>query len=163
MKSVRRNAAVFNLLTAFSLVCVFVFPAYSQDIANREYIWRYDTKYHARGPTHPLRAVLTSQDELSTMWAVLFTDAGGSPEKPVVDFSRYWLVVVSMGIRNTSGFAIVANAFGADGKIQVVERSPGIDCITAQSITYPFDIILVPIRSKLPSFDEVNSVQVCRN
>lgn len=98
-------------------------------------------------------------------WAGFWSELGVG-ERPAIDFTRNLAVAVSAGQRPTGGYEIaVAGIREADGElsIQVVETTPGPNCITTSSPTQPVDVVVVPtVTARAWSFTEQKEVRGCR-
>ena len=98
-------------------------------------------------------------------WAGFWSELGVG-DRPAVDFTRNLVVAVSAGQRPTGGYEIaVAGVHEADGElsIQVVETTPGPNCMTTPSLTQPVDVVVVPtVTARTWSFTEQKEVRGCR-
>lgn len=107
------------------------------------------------------RLVIRDVNAWSQFWSEL-----GVGERPNVDFTRDVVVAVAAGQRPTGGFEIAVDRItGTDGElsVEVVERTPGPNCMTAASLTQPVDVVVVPaadVRSW--SFMERKEIRACR-
>jgi hypothetical protein len=80
-------------------------------------------------------------------WARLWQQHSPDRRRPSVDFSRQMVVGVFMGSRNTAGFAVeIAGTSEASGALVVRYREtvPAKDAITAQVITSPYHLVVLP-------------------
>ena len=98
-------------------------------------------------------------------WAGFWSELGVG-DRPAIDFTRNLAVAVSAGQRPTGGYEIaVAGIREADGElsIQVIETTPGPNCITTSSPTQPVDVVVVPtVTARSWSFTEQKEVRGCR-
>lgn len=98
-------------------------------------------------------------------WAQFWSELGVG-DRPPVDFNRDVVVAVAAGQRPTGGYEIVIDrVIRSDGQltIEVVERTPGPNCITTASITQPVDVVVVPAAdARSPSFLERKEIRGCR-
>lgn len=109
----------------------------------------------------PRRLIIRGDQEWRDFWYDL--NLGSAPE---VDFTRNMVIAVSAGSRPTTGHSVLVNGvrFDEDGtlRIEVLETSPGRNCITGQQMTQPVDVVVVP-RANLRtwSFVERREVRDC--
>jgi PrcB C-terminal len=79
-------------------------------------------------------------------WASFWSELGAGV-RPEVDFSRDLVIAVASGERTSGGHQIavqrVTRAGGTLG-IEVLDISPGPDCMTTGALTQPVDVVLVP-------------------
>ena len=98
-------------------------------------------------------------------WAAFWSELGVG-DRPAIDFTHNLAVAVSAGQRPTGGYEIaVAGVHEADGElsIQVVETTPGPNCMTTPSLTQPVDVVVVPtVTARTWSFTEQKEVRGCR-
>jgi PrcB C-terminal len=87
-------------------------------------------------------------------------------DRPDVDFSRDIVVAVAAGQRSTGGHEIVVDRVTqADGelRIDVLEKSPGPNCMTTASLTQPVDVVVVPAAdARSWRFVERKEIRGCR-
>ena len=90
----------------------------------------------------------------------------GVGERPSVDFNRDVVVAVAAGQRPTGGYEIaIDRVTQSDGQltVEVVERTPGPNCMTTASLTQPVDVVVVPAAdAKSLSFLERKEIRGCR-
>lgn len=97
-----------------------------------------------------------SADELARLWR----EHGSSRSQPVVDFSKELVVAVFMGARSTAGFAteIVGYRSASPGLKDVIveyrETAPSRDAITAQVLTAPYHIAVIPKPTGTVTFEQ---------
>jgi hypothetical protein len=98
-------------------------------------------------------------------WAQFWSELGVG-EQPNVDFTRDVVVAVAAGQRSTGGFEIAVDRITqTDGElsVEVVERTPGPNCITTASLTQPVDVVVVPVAdARSWSFMERKEIRACR-
>lgn len=98
-------------------------------------------------------------------WADFWSELGVG-ERPTVDFSRDVVVAVAAGQRPTGGYEIaVDRVINNNGELtaEVVETTPGPNCITIASLTQPVDVVVVPgVAPRSWSFVERREVRGCR-
>ncbi|MEA2723982.1 MAG: hypothetical protein QOH59_1753 [Gemmatimonadales bacterium] len=98
-------------------------------------------------------------------WAQFWSELGVG-EQPAVDFNRDVVIAVAAGQRPTGGYEIAIDRVSqSDGQltIEVVERTPGPNCMTTAALTQPVDVVVVPAPdAKSPSFLERKEIRGCR-
>lgn len=98
-------------------------------------------------------------------WAQFWSELGVG-DRPSVDFNRDVVVAVAAGQRPTGGYEIVIDRVTqSDGQmtVEVVERTPGPNCMTTASLTQPVDVVVVPAAdAKSLSFFERKEIRDCR-
>ena len=112
-----------------------------------------------------LRIVIRDAKAWREVWERIHKPFSPEPPLPKVDFSRELVVVVALGTRPTGGYGIIVDrAYQRDDRLEIIVRkqSPGQTCFTTQSITQPFDIVLVPKTERLVVFRETEVVHECQ-
>jgi hypothetical protein len=107
------------------------------------------------------RLVIRDANAWDQFWSEL-----GVGDRPAVDFNRNVVVAVAAGQRPTGGHEIaVDRVTQADGEliVDVVETTPGPNCITTASLTQPVDVVVVPSTDAQSwSFMERKEIRGCR-
>lgn len=107
------------------------------------------------------RLVIRDANSWDQFWSEL-----GVGERPAVDFTRDVVVAVAAGQRPTGGYEIAVDRVSqANGElsVEVVERTPGPNCMTTASLTQPVDVVVVPLAdAKSWSFVERKEIRGCR-
>jgi protease stability complex PrcB-like protein len=107
------------------------------------------------------RVVIRDANSWADFWSEL-----GTGDRPDVDFTKAVVVAVAAGQRPSGGYEIaVDHVSQTDGEltVQVLETSPGPNCITSSSPTQPADVVVVPVVvPKSWSFIERKEVRGCR-
>jgi hypothetical protein len=107
------------------------------------------------------RLVITDANAWAQFWSEL-----GVGDQPAVDFTRTVVVVAAAGQRPTGGHEIaIDRVTQADGEltVEVVERTPGPNCMTTASLTQPVDVVIVPASdTRSWSFLERKEIRGCR-
>ena len=107
------------------------------------------------------RLVIRDANAWGQFWSEL-----GVGEQPNIDFTRDAVVAVAAGQRSTGGFEIAVDRITqTDGElsVEVVERTPGPNCITTASLTQPVDVVVVPVAdARSWSFMERKEIRACR-
>jgi hypothetical protein len=98
-------------------------------------------------------------------WAAFWSELGVG-DRPDVDFTRDVVVAAAAGQRPTGGHEIaIDRVTQTDGEltVEVVERTPGPNCVTTASLTQPVDVAIVPASDVRGwSFVERKEIRGCR-
>ena len=98
-------------------------------------------------------------------WADFWSELGVG-ERPAVDFTKAVVVAVAAGQRPSGGYEIAVNRVGQAEReltIEVLETSPGPNCITSSAPTQPADVVVVPaVAPRSWSFSERKETRGCR-
>lgn len=84
-----------------------------------------------------------SQEGLEKMWKML-----GRKDLPKIDFSKEYVIGVFAGQKSTGGHTIAVSSVTDMEQVRtvaVVLTSPDTNCVVAQSITNPYQILVVPL------------------
>jgi hypothetical protein len=107
------------------------------------------------------RLVIRDANAWDQFWSEL-----GVGDRPSVDFNHDVVVAVAAGQRPTGGYEILVDRVTqSEGQltVEVLERTPGPNCITTASLTQPVDVVVVPAASaKSLSFLERKEIRGCR-
>jgi len=107
------------------------------------------------------RLVIRDVNAWDQFWSEL-----GVGDRPSVDFNHDVVVAVAAGQRPTGGYEIaVDRVTQSNGEltVDVVERTPGPNCMTTASLTQPVDVVVVPAAdTKSLSFLERKEIRDCR-
>ncbi len=90
----------------------------------------------------PREVAVRSADEWRALWS-----AHATGQAPAVDFSRFMVVGVFLGTRNTAGYAaevVRVQSQGAVVTVEYRERRPAADALTLQVLTAPFHLVSIP-------------------
>ena len=102
------------------------------------------------GPQEPVRSVVRDEQSWLEFWGVLTAVLRPAPDAPAVDFTRDMVLVAAMGSRPTGGYVIsIEGAYTSDGAlyVDVLERSPGVGCLSAQVMTFPVTAVRVRVHA----------------
>jgi hypothetical protein len=108
----------------------------------------------------PTRIVIADAQAWADAWSTIHAHSTVPPALPAVDFSTSVLVLAAMGPRSTTGHSVVIQEVRVRGgslDVTVLERSPGVSCVTGQAVTSPVHVVEVPRRATTASFT-VNTV-----
>lgn len=106
------------------------------------------------GIADSLRVVIRDRDAWRAYWSSIHRPFIPAPPAPDVDFSREMIIVASMGLRPSAGFAIrIENATADPSRliISVRQTVPGTGCALGAALTQPVDLARVPA-TPLPVF-----------
>lgn len=107
------------------------------------------------------RLVIRDANAWADFWSEL-----GIGDRPEVDFTKAVVVAVAAGQRPSGGYEIAVDRVGqAAGEltVQVVETTPGPNCMSDSSLTQPVDVVVVPaVAPRSWSFVERKEVRDCR-
>ncbi len=102
--------------------------------------------------TAPKNVVIKSEAEFDQLWKEIQTGVEHAPAKPVVDFNTHWVVACFLGTISTSGHTLAITSAKPEGDktmIEVTHGIPGMSCMTAQVIEYPY--IIASINHLVPA------------
>jgi PrcB C-terminal len=111
------------------------------------------------------RVVIGDAATWTRFWASLAPDpnapAGAAPS---VDFSRDMVIAAVSPVRPSGGYSVTiekVTQYADHIEAEVVERSPGPNCVVTGAITRPFDAVQVPRSAKPVRFVERAAVNTC--
>ena len=93
-------------------------------------------------------------------WTSIWRQHAPAREQPAVDFSREMVVGVFLGTRPTAGFAVQILGYRENGEdlvVQYRENAPSRDVITAQMLTSPYHLVVIPKRTGKVTFERVKT------
>ena len=88
------------------------------------------------------RLVIRDPDTWSRFWSEL-----GAGVRPQVDLGRNLVIAVASGERSSGGHDIAVQKVSRSGgelRIEVLETSPGPECVTTSALSQPVDVVMVP-------------------
>jgi hypothetical protein len=91
-------------------------------------------------------------------WDALWKQNGANAPLPAVDFSREMVVGVFLGTRPTAGYGVeIVRTIGNSGAliVEYVETAPPRDAFTAQILTAPYHLAVIPKRDGTITFKKV--------
>lgn len=98
-------------------------------------------------------------------WAHFWSELGAG-DRPDVDFTQNVVIVAAAGQRSSGGYDLaVDRVTETDGEltIEVVETTPGPNCVTTAVVTRPVDVVVVPaVAPRGWSFLERKEIRACR-
>jgi hypothetical protein len=80
-------------------------------------------------------------------WTALWRQHSPDRPKPKVDFSKEMVVGVFMGSRSSAGFSTAVTLATTGNGVLIVkytETVPGPGAITAQILTFPYHLVVIP-------------------
>jgi hypothetical protein len=111
------------------------------------------------------RAVITDATAWTRFWASLAPDPNATANAaPSVDFSHDMVIAAVSPVRPSGGYSVKiekVTQYADRIEAEVVERSPGPNCIVTGVITRPFDAVQVPRSAKPVRFVERTAVNTC--
>lgn len=102
--------------------------------------------------------IFVAQD--AETYALIRSLVEGLPESSTIDFSKSAIVAAFAGEKNTGGFSVKIQQ--ATDKIMVDVDSPPKGSMTAQMITYPFQVVSIPLIDGQPLIIEANGIWMSR-
>jgi hypothetical protein len=118
-------------------------------------------KWTRTGVGEARRLIIRDANAWADFWSEL-----GVGDRPAVDFTRDMVVAVAAGQRPTGGYEIAVDRVRqANGEltVEVLETTPGPNCMTTASLTQPVDVVVVPaLTASSWSFVERKEVRGCR-
>lgn len=111
------------------------------------------------------RVVVRTTEDWHALWSELTILQVPQPDPPEIDFDRQMVIVATMGRQSTGGYLIAIPAVHEhEGGlfVEVVEVSPGPDCLTTQALTTPTAAIKIEARDQPVTFVERSEQQSCQ-
>jgi hypothetical protein len=90
---------------------------------------------------------ITNNDDLGTVWAMIYSSQSGAPNLPQVDFSKYEVLALFDGSHSTSGYDIKIDAIqdqNANRNVRIIHVAPGTGCKIVSRPDNPFILVQVP-------------------
>ena len=116
------------------------------------------------GVTTPQDLVIRDAAAWSALWALIHATQRPVPPLPDVDFGQEMIIAAALGTRSTGGYNVLLTQATEDASavhIQVVETSPGPDCVTTQALSQPIDLARAPRRDAPVQFSIIQQVRHC--
>jgi protease stability complex PrcB-like protein len=118
-------------------------------------------KWSHTGVGESRRVVIRDANSWAEFWSEL-----GTGDRPEVDFTQAVVVAVAAGQRPGGGYEIAVSRVsqaGGELNVEVLETSPGPNCLTSSALTQPVDVVVVPVAAlRSWSFTERKEVRSCR-
>jgi PrcB C-terminal len=99
------------------------------------------------GYVEPARLVIDNDADWRAAWTKAYIGVSPTVNPPAIDFSRWSVILVALGNRNTGGYSIAVTRLARTPDYlyaEVTSVSPGSHCGTTQALTQPFDIVRIP-------------------
>lgn len=87
---------------------------------------------------------IDNASDWAEFWSRAYSTQTPKPDLPEVDFSNTVILAACMGSRNSGGYGIEISNTKMEGEtvyVDVVNISPGINCMNTMAITYPYHVI----------------------
>ena len=103
--------------------------------------------------------LITSTEQLKKLWSMV--DATSTP--PTIDFKTHSVMAVFAGQQPTAGYAISVSKIVDVVKrvVSVTIKRPGKDCISAQMLTTPYQLVSVPVTSLSLTHENATTTTAC--
>lgn len=87
--------------------------------------------------------LITSTDQLRELWKLV----GASGPLPTIDFTMHSVIAVFAGEEPMAGYSIVVARItdGTTRDVVIELTTPGVSCLSAESVTTPYHIVKVPL------------------
>ncbi|QQS30480.1 MAG: protease complex subunit PrcB family protein [Sphingobacteriales bacterium] len=85
--------------------------------------------------------LIKNKEEWETVWNEAFNGRIPLPEKPEIDFGKYWVIAAFAGEVSTGGHTLKIGPVEPQNdatNITVKHLKPGSNCITSAAIEYPY-------------------------
>lgn len=89
-------------------------------------------------PTERSRLVIRDRQTWSTFWKNAFSHSAEAPPLPEIDFANEQLLIATSGTKPSSGYFLYFGAMPTPMTQEVVELTPGSDCMTLAVLTHPW-------------------------
>lgn len=94
----------------------------------------------------PKNVLIKSREEFEALWAQTHEGIDYGPQIPPVDFTKKWVIASFLGAVKTGGHAIEIQSIEpgkSSALITLIHKKPGVNCITAQVIQFPYIVAAV--------------------
>ncbi|MGI8794060.1 MAG: protease complex subunit PrcB family protein [Acidimicrobiales bacterium] len=113
----------------------------------------------AQGPTTAATVVARSQAEFDAAWAA--NGGSGNPSLGSIDYDTQMVIAVFLGQQPNAGYDVEVTSINSIYEVSYDEVSPGAECITAQVLTAPFHVVVVPTSDTDATFLPEQRVNPC--
>ena len=105
--------------------------------------------------------LITTSGQLEELWKMI--DASGAP--PAIDFEKDAVIAVFAGQKPTAGYAIAVSRIEDDSlrTVVVALTEPGEGCMSAQVLTAPYQIAVVPAALLPLAHKDISVTAACAN
>ena len=153
--SAARRALVAALVSAIAAACTGGgplvpqpdIPAGAVDVAWSDAGAGHISHGYLSGYVSPARLVIDNDADWRAAWTKAYIGLSPAPNPPAIDFSRWSVILVALGNRNTGGYNIAVTRLATTPDYlyaEVTSTSPGSRCGTTQALTQPYDIVRIP-------------------
>jgi hypothetical protein len=133
----------------------------SGEMASGEIEIRRIGQWTHTGISEARRLVIRDANAWTEFWSEL-----GVGDRPAVDFSQDLVIAVAAGQRPTGGHEIAVtqvNQSNGELRVELVETTPGPNCMTTSALTQPVDVVVVKgVNPRSWSFVQRKEVRGCR-
>lgn len=128
--------------------------------------WRSDSIAYAlySGVTTPQDLVIRDSADWRALWQLIHANQEPVPPLPDVDFGQEMILAAALGTQSAGGYNVLLSQATEDGSgvhVQVIETSPGADCITTLALSQPVDLARAPKRDAPVQFTITRQVRHC--
>lgn len=109
--------------------------------------------------------LITTNDQYQSLMSEVYKNLDQMPRIPVVDFNKNSVVAVFIGERSNGGYMVSIDSINESSKnihVNIIESTPGPNCITTQALTRPFTLVKIPKTDKKPLFKTKQIVKDCQ-
>ncbi|MBE2228613.1 MAG: protease complex subunit PrcB family protein [Ignavibacteria bacterium] len=109
--------------------------------------------------------LITNNEQFQSLMNEIYRNMDQMPRFPVVDFTKNSVVAVFIGERPNGGYMVSIDSITEGSRyvnVNVVETTPGPNCMTTQAITRPFAIVKIPKTDNKPVFKTKQIVKDCQ-
>ncbi len=108
--------------------------------------------------------VISTQEEFLKIWDQAFANYMNKETAPSIDFEKNVILLVALGQKTSGGHTIKVNSVVEtkdNTVVNILETSPGKDCMTTEAITYPYQIVQIEKPNKNVQFSAIEKVIDC--
>jgi hypothetical protein len=111
--------------------------------------------------TKRVNYLIVSPVQMEKLWKL--TDMTNPP--PPIDFKTHAVIAVFAGEKSTTGYTISVSRIEDSGErmVSVALVKPDVACMTGQSLTYPYEIVVVPVTSLPLAHKDITTTASCTN
>ncbi|MEO8513309.1 MAG: protease complex subunit PrcB family protein [Ignavibacteria bacterium] len=108
--------------------------------------------------------LINDNEKYQSLMGEVYKNLDQMPRIPVIDFTKYSIIAVFTGPKNSGGYLVSIDSVseGFDISVNVTDTAPGKDCIITQGITKPFSIVKIPRTNKKAVFKTKQIVKDCK-
>jgi hypothetical protein len=111
--------------------------------------------------TKRVNYLIVSPVQMEKLWKMI--DATSTP--PTIDFKTHAVIAVFAGEEPTAGYAITVSRIedSSERTVSVTLSKPGVSCMVGQSLTHPYEIVVVPTTSLPLGHKDISATTDCSN